>query len=97
MCIAHGSNDCWILFFIGRSWCIWSQFQVSYYIQMSKFTHSKIAEKPFVWDVKLELIGAKIFKIIYQILSGHRGLGIDLGLQGPINKKRILERSQVIF
>ena len=27
----------------------------------------------------------------------HRGLGIDLGLQGPIDKKRILERSQVIF
>ena len=27
----------------------------------------------------------------------HRRLRIDLGLQGPINKKRILERSQVIF
>ena len=27
----------------------------------------------------------------------HRRLRIDLGLQGPINKKRILEQSQVIF
>ena len=32
-----------------------------------------------------------------KISGAHRGLGIDLGLQGPITKKRILERSQVIF
>ena len=30
-------------------------------------------------------------------LTFHRQLRIDLGLQGPINKKRILERSQVIY
>ena len=40
---------------------------------------------------------ATIMKYSMKFHHLHRGLGIDLGLQGPINKKRILEQSQVIF
>ena len=35
--------------------------------------------------------------IYVDLIVHHRRLRIDLGLQGPINKKRILEQSQVIF
>ena len=35
--------------------------------------------------------------MIKRFSIAHRRLEIDLGLQGPINKKRILEQSQVIF
>ena len=38
----------------------------------------------------------KFYRQILETVS-HTGSRTDLGLQGPINKKRILEPSQVIF
>ena len=43
------------------------------------------------------LDGAGMRSWSHTSLLGHRQTEIDLGLQGPINKNRILEQSQVIF
>ena len=51
----------------------------------------------FSFFKKIVLSITKISSLIEVRLCRHRRTEIDLGLQGPINKNRILEQSQVIF